>query len=101
VDLGSAGGSGGGVLPSLHGHDERRISAELAAPSLPESSGDGAAPAFPRRPSLGGGGGGRGGFFLFILKIFAESHLNTRQIVCRVPEKRHTAKELFTDVCMP
>jgi len=53
-----------------------------AAPPLPDSNGNGAAPAFPRRPAggaagvrlgllQGGGGGGRvgGWFFLFIPKI--------------------------------
>ena len=47
---------GGGVLPYLHGHDERWIPAKRAAPPLPKSSGDGTAPSFPRQPAGGAAG---------------------------------------------
>ena len=84
----------GGIVPSLHGHGERWIPAERVAPPLPECSGDGVAPAFPRRPAGGAAGvrpgllQGSGGavaaavdprLFLFIPKNFTECQLDTLQ----------------------
>ena len=39
-------------------------------------------------------------FFYFFEKLFTECRSNTRQSLCRVSEKKHTAKWLFADVWM-
>ena len=62
----------------------------------------------PAWPGLDGGIGGRAGLdgragFLFLFAIIFLPGIRkcTRQTLCRVPDKRHTAKDLFADSYIP
>jgi len=57
------------------------------------------------------GGGGPSGvvvaaavgriFYLFLVHFFSECQKCTRQNLCHVPDKLHTAKIVFADACSP
>jgi hypothetical protein len=49
----------------------------------------------------GAGGGATRGCFFIPSKFVCRVLQTTRQRVCRVPDKWHTAKDLFADVYLP
>ena len=78
-----------------------------AAAGMATAAGVGATAGCGRQCSSGGVRGGVGvpsgphGFFYLLFIFLPGVEKYTRQPLCRVPDRRHTAKDLFTDTCMP